>query len=96
MTTTRDQVRAVAGRALKTSAGLADRLRGSRRGIVVLIYHRVGAGSGLELDLPTARFDEQMAELAAAGSVTTLDHALELLAGPEPQQLREQGIRQAL
>jgi peptidoglycan/xylan/chitin deacetylase (PgdA/CDA1 family) len=77
-------VRAVAQRALKTTAALADRLRGPDRGIVVLIYHRVGAGSGLQLDLPTATFEAQMAELAAAGSVTTLDRALELLAAPEP------------
>ena len=27
------------------------------RGVVVLIYHRVGGGSGLELDLPLDRFD---------------------------------------
>jgi peptidoglycan/xylan/chitin deacetylase (PgdA/CDA1 family) len=69
---------------LKTSAEVADRLRGPGRGIVVLIYHQVGAGSGLQLDLPTARFEDQMAELADAGSVTTLDRALELLAAPEP------------
>jgi peptidoglycan/xylan/chitin deacetylase (PgdA/CDA1 family) len=77
-------VRSVLGRALKTSAEAADRLRGPKRGIVVLIYHRVGAGSGLELDLPLARFEEQMAELAAGGRVATLDRALELLAAPEP------------
>jgi peptidoglycan/xylan/chitin deacetylase (PgdA/CDA1 family) len=76
-------VRALALRALKTSAEAADRLRGPRRGIVVLIYHRVGAGSGLELDLPTARFEDQMAELADDDRVTTLDRALELLAAPE-------------
>lgn len=77
-------MRSILGRALKTSAVAADRLRGPERGIVVLIYHRVGAGSGLELDLPLARFDEQMAELAAGGRVTTLDRALELLAGSSP------------
>jgi peptidoglycan/xylan/chitin deacetylase (PgdA/CDA1 family) len=77
-------VRALALRALKTSAEAADRLHGPRRGIVVLIYHRVGAGSGLELDLPAARFEDQMAELADAGTVTTLDRALDLLAAPQP------------
>jgi peptidoglycan/xylan/chitin deacetylase (PgdA/CDA1 family) len=74
----------ILGRALKTSAVAADRLRGPKRGIVVLIYHRVGAGSGLQLDLPLARFDEQMAELAAGGRVATLDRALELLTSPDP------------
>ncbi|MGZ4688211.1 MAG: polysaccharide deacetylase family protein [Acidimicrobiia bacterium] len=81
------QVRAFAARALKTSAGTADRLRGPRRGVVVLIYHRVGAGSGLQLDLPLARFDEQMAELADSGRVTTLDAAVRVLAEPEPPTL---------
>lgn len=74
----------ILARALKTSAVAADRLRGPKRGIVVLIYHRVGAGSGLELDLPVACFEDQMAELAAGGRVTTLDRALELLAAPSP------------
>jgi peptidoglycan/xylan/chitin deacetylase (PgdA/CDA1 family) len=69
---------------LKTSAEVADRVRGPGRGIVVLIYHRVGAGSGLELDLPRARFEDQMAELSDAGRVTTLDQALEALQAPAP------------
>jgi peptidoglycan/xylan/chitin deacetylase (PgdA/CDA1 family) len=77
-------VRAFAARALKTSAVAADRLRAPKRGVVVLIYHRVGAGSGLELDLPRARFEEQMAELAASCRVTSLDHAIQLLAAAEP------------
>jgi peptidoglycan/xylan/chitin deacetylase (PgdA/CDA1 family) len=77
-------MRTLLGRTLKTSAVAADRLRAPRRGVVVLVYHRVGAASGLELDLPVARFDEQMAELAAGGRVTTLDRALEAVASPEP------------
>ena len=78
------RVRAFAQKALKTSAEVADRVRGPGRGIVVLIYHRVGAGSGLELDLPLDRFEAQMAELSAAGRVTTLDHALDALQAPDP------------
>jgi peptidoglycan/xylan/chitin deacetylase (PgdA/CDA1 family) len=50
---------------------------------VVLIYHCVGRGSGLELDLPVDRFDEQMAVLAASKRVVTLDAALDALAAPE-------------
>lgn len=69
---------------MKGSAAAVDRLRGRRPGVVVLIYHRVGAGSGLELDLPAERFEQQMAELAASGRVTTLDRALDALAGPAP------------
>jgi peptidoglycan/xylan/chitin deacetylase (PgdA/CDA1 family) len=75
-------VRSLALRALKTSAETADRLRRPGPGIVVLIYHCVGGGSQLEIDLPVARFEEQMAWLAATGRVTTLDAALAALAGP--------------
>lgn len=77
-------MRALAQRALKTSAVAADRLRGPRPGVVVLIYHRVGAGSGLELDLAVDTFDAQMAELAASGRVVSLGQAVSVLAAPEP------------
>lgn len=77
-------MRSLALRALKTSAETADRVRGPRRGIVVLIFHCVGRGSGLELDLPAERFAEQMAWLAASGRATTLDDALDRLERPEP------------
>ncbi len=77
-------VRARALRALKISAAAVDRLRPPPRGVVVLIYHRVGGGSGLELDLTRNRFSEQMAALAASGRATTLDAALDALAAPGP------------
>jgi peptidoglycan/xylan/chitin deacetylase (PgdA/CDA1 family) len=48
---------------------------------VVLIYHRVGGGSGTEVDLSPQAFDEQMAWLAATGRVATLDAAIDLLVG---------------
>lgn len=76
-------MRGLALRALKTSAEAADRLHNPRRGVVVLIYHCVGRGSGLELDLPVDRFDEHMAWLAAEQRVVSLDHALDALAAPE-------------
>jgi peptidoglycan/xylan/chitin deacetylase (PgdA/CDA1 family) len=74
--------RGLVGRALKTSAAAVDRVRSPHPGVTVLIYHRVGGGSGLELDLPTAVFDAQMRELAASGRVATLDDALGRLAEP--------------
>jgi peptidoglycan/xylan/chitin deacetylase (PgdA/CDA1 family) len=77
-------MRAVARRGVKLSAVALDRLRAPRRGVVVLLYHRVGARSGWELDLPVALFHEQMSELAASGRATTLDRALEALRDPEP------------
>jgi peptidoglycan/xylan/chitin deacetylase (PgdA/CDA1 family) len=74
------------GRAVKHAARTVDRVRTPPRGVVVLIYHRVGGGSGGAVDLPAARFDEQVAALAATGRVTTLDAALDALAAPRPPE----------
>jgi peptidoglycan/xylan/chitin deacetylase (PgdA/CDA1 family) len=76
----RPRARAVLGRAVKSAAAAADRVRPAAPGVVVLCYHRVGARSGLAVDLPTALFDEQMATLARSGRVTTIDAALAALA----------------
>jgi peptidoglycan/xylan/chitin deacetylase (PgdA/CDA1 family) len=80
--------RARAARAVKGLAVTADRVRPPRRGVVVLIYHRVGGRSGLEIDLPVELFESQMAALATAGRVLSLDDALATLhsptAPPEP------------
>jgi peptidoglycan/xylan/chitin deacetylase (PgdA/CDA1 family) len=72
------------GRAVKHVARTVDRVRTPPSGVVVLIYHRVGARSSLAVDLPEARFEEQVAALAATGRVTTLDAALDALAAPVP------------
>jgi peptidoglycan/xylan/chitin deacetylase (PgdA/CDA1 family) len=72
---------ALARRGIKVVAASVDRVRPPARGIVVLIYHRVGAGTGVEVDLPAALFDEQLGYLRARGPVVTLDTALELVAG---------------
>ena len=69
-------------RAVKRSAAAADRIRPPRRGIVALIYHRVGGRSGLAVDLPTDLFETQMAMLAGERRATTLDGALEALTTP--------------
>lgn len=74
-------VTTVARRAVKVAAAAVDRWRPPGRGIVVLIYHRVGAATGGQVDLPTATFEEQMASLRARGPVVTLDDALIALAG---------------
>lgn len=66
--------------ALKPIAAAADILRPPRAGITVLIYHRVGAGSGGEVDLDTFMFADQMAELAESTRVVSLDDAVEALA----------------
>lgn len=68
-----------AKQAVKWSALGADRIRRPRRGVVVLIYHRVGARSSLDVDLPIEEFAAQMEVLARNHHVVTLDAALELL-----------------
>ena len=73
--------RSLALRAIKTVAVAGDRVRPPSPGVVVLIYHRVGGGSGTEVDLSPTAFDEQMAWLAASGRVVGLDAAVDLLAG---------------
>ena len=61
-----------------------DRVRPARPGVVVLLYHRVGRRSPVEVDLPRGLFAEQMAALA--GRAVSLDAALEAVAGPAPHQ----------
>jgi peptidoglycan/xylan/chitin deacetylase (PgdA/CDA1 family) len=72
------------GQAVKAVAAAADVVRRPPPGIVVLIYHRVGAGTGSEVDLPVDAFDRQMAWLAAEFRPLTLDAALDELAGDRP------------
>jgi peptidoglycan/xylan/chitin deacetylase (PgdA/CDA1 family) len=69
-------------RAVKRSAAARDRIWPPRRGIVALIYHRVGGGSGLAIDLPSGLFETQIAFLAREGRAATLDDALEALTTP--------------
>ncbi len=74
--------------AVKRAASLYDAVRPPARGVVVLIYHRVGGHSGLEVDLDVATFDAQMEEIARR--TVTLDTALQTLesrespSGPDP------------
>ena len=65
---------------MKVAAAGADLLRPSAPGLVVLIYHRVGGRTSSAVDLPTALFDEQVAELAAADRLVSLDEGLRRLA----------------
>ena len=76
--------RSIALRAMKTLAAAGDRVRPPSPGVVVLIYHRVGGGSGTEVDLPAQAFDEQMAWLAASGRAVSLDDAVDAAGWPAP------------
>ena len=66
--------------ALKATAAALDRVRTPEPGLVVLIYHRVGRRSTVEVDLPVALFAEQMAFLAAEAHVVSLTDGLDALA----------------
>lgn len=75
--------------AVKTSAAAADVLRRPPRGLVVLIYHRVGRRTYTEVDLPLALFDDQIAWLAATLPVVSLDEGLAWVAGDTPAGRRD-------
>jgi peptidoglycan/xylan/chitin deacetylase (PgdA/CDA1 family) len=66
---------------VKVAAGAVDLVRRPSSGVVILLYHRVGASSGSSVDLPTEQFDEQMSALADSGQAVSLDDALAVLRG---------------
>jgi peptidoglycan/xylan/chitin deacetylase (PgdA/CDA1 family) len=72
----------VARTALKVTSAAVDSLRRPPPGLVVLIYHRVGRRSAIEVDLPRAAFADQMAFLAAETTVVTLSEGLARVADP--------------
>lgn len=74
--------------ALKLMAVGRDRLCPSGPGGVVLLYHRVGGGSGTVVDLPQPLFSAQIQELAEASRITTLDGFLGLVARPEAPEVQ--------
>ncbi len=65
----------------RLASGL-DRLRAPSPGVIVLLYHQVGAPRPGEVNLPVDLFADQMAELAATADVLSLDAALEVLDAP--------------
>lgn len=76
----KDAIRRAIGGAVKVAAAGADAVRPGPEGLVVLIYHRVGARTASQVDLPTARFEEQVAELVGSGRLVSLDEGLVRLA----------------
>ena len=76
----RDAIRRAAGGAVKVLAAGADVVRTLPEGLVVLIYHRVGGRTDSQVDLPADRFEAQVAELAEAGRLVSLDEGLRRLA----------------
>ena len=76
----------VGRRALKGVSAAHDLVRRPQRGLVVLLYHRVGRRTTSRVDLPSGLFDEQVARLVAGPGVVDLDDALTALAGPPPAE----------
>lgn len=72
---------------VKMMAAGWDTVRRMDRGVVVLLYHRVGARSGLQVDLGTDLFARQMELLAEQQRATSIDQALDALAGTDPPSL---------
>jgi peptidoglycan/xylan/chitin deacetylase (PgdA/CDA1 family) len=68
-------------RALKVVSAVTDRpLRGPR----MLIYHQVGAGNGLEMEVTEEDFRRQGDWLASTGAVVSLEEALSRSEDPTP------------
>ncbi|MFL5799993.1 MAG: polysaccharide deacetylase family protein [Actinomycetota bacterium] len=73
---------AVAKKAVKLALlGPATARRTAEPGLTVLIYHRVGAGMGREMDMPVRTFRGQMEWLSANAAVVGLREGLERLEG---------------
>lgn len=70
--------------AIKAGAETADRFVRPPAGVTILIYHRVGAGNGGQMDLAADEFDRQLGWLSATQRIISLDDALTELAGSEP------------
>jgi peptidoglycan/xylan/chitin deacetylase (PgdA/CDA1 family) len=81
----------VARSTVKVSAAAADVLRGPRRGLVVLIYHRVGRRSTMEVDLPLEMFADQMAWLRATIPIVSLDEGLAWVAAADEPSTGDDG-----
>jgi peptidoglycan/xylan/chitin deacetylase (PgdA/CDA1 family) len=78
------ELRSVALRMVKRAAVAADAIRPPRRGVVILIYHRIVPRSRIEMELPASVFGAQMEILAEEAWVVPLDQALDHLERPDP------------
>jgi len=82
----------VVRRGMKVASAAADRWRPCVAGVVILLYHRVGGRSALEIDLDAARFEEQVAAIAESGRVVPLAIALAQLAALPGDQPADSSI----
>lgn len=68
---------------IKTAAAGLDLVGPTTSGITILIYHRVGAGNGGQMDLDPSVFDDQLEWLVNNADVISLDEAVDTLIGGE-------------
>lgn len=71
-------------RAVKAASRAWDVIRPPASGVTVLIYHRVGAVGGGQMNLAPAEFERQVEWLAAHRTVVDLDAAVDAVAGSGP------------
>ncbi len=62
-----------AKQAVKLAAAAGDKVVGPLRGPRILIYHQVGAGTGLEMEVTTDDFRRQLDWLGDNGEVVDLE-----------------------
>lgn len=74
--TLRSRVAPGAKQIVKVAAAAGDTFRRRPGGVTILIYHRVGAGSGGEMDVEPRTFDEQLRWLRDHHRVLSLDQAV--------------------
>ena len=84
---TRSTVVAGLKTAVKSGATAIDKVRAPPVGVTILIYHRVGAGSGGEMDLTPEAFNTQLEWLNEQRDVISLDDAVGLLTGDRDQAI---------
>ena len=78
----RAKVAPVVKGSIKAAAAAADVVRPDVDGITILIYHRVGAGAGGEMDVDPGVFDQHLAWLSTNHRVLSLDDAIDELDRP--------------
>ncbi len=78
------QLAPLARASIKGTAAAVDLVTRRPQGITILIYHRVGAGAGGQMDLSTDVFEAQLRWLVSTQRVLTLDDAVAELRGTGP------------
>lgn len=71
------QMKSFAGAMLRRAAHAADAVRPPTDGLVILAYHRIGAGTDSSVDTPTDEFRRQMEWLTTNHQVVTLTDGVE-------------------